>query len=108
MRKHQAFSLCRQYIYRYVQLMTKDGRRYQGYIENVDRDSVYLAIPNETGMRDGDRQYYPEYLYPGYGYPSYYPYPVDPYYPYPRRRRFRRLSLPLSFLAGIALGSLVF
>lgn len=114
MRKHQAYSLCRQLLYRFVQLTTKDGRTYRGYIENVDRDSVYLAIPREGGMREGDRQVYPDFLYPGYGYPSYYPYPEFPYYPYPdypyypRRRRLRRLAIPLSFLTGVALGNLVF
>lgn len=116
MHKHQAYSFCRQYIYRYVRLTTKDGRTHHGYIENVDRDKVYLAIPVDSGKRDGERQFYPDYLYPGYGYPSYYPYPDYPYYPYPdypyypypRRRRLRRLAIPLSLLTGVALGNLVF
>lgn len=111
MRKHQAYSLCRQYMYRYVQLTTKDGRTHHGYIENVDSDKVYLAIPKSSGMREGERQFYPDYLYPGYGYyPDYpyYPYPDYPYYPYfPYRRRFRRIAIPLSFLTGVALGNLI-
>lgn len=128
MHKQQAYHLCRQYMHRYVIITTKDGRKHDGFIENVDGDNVYLAVPR-GGMRGTGspshskdkegRQFIDPYGYPGYygygpipdygyGYSSY-PYPgyYGGYYPYPpRRRRFRRLALPLSFLTGVALGRL--
>lgn len=116
MHKHQAFSLCQNYVNQHVELTTKDGKVYRGFIESVDYDHVYLAVPRNSPQRQmeesrsgGDRQFglgYPGY---GYGYPPYgygydYAYPSYDIGPglYPRRR-FRRLAIPLAFLGGIAL-----
>lgn len=119
MHKRQAYSMCRQYVNQHVKVTTKDGKMYEGYIENVDQDHVYLAVPRNANDRDkgdstsgGERQF-------GFGFPGYYGYPYGypPYgygygYGYPSydiesglypRRRFRRFAIPLAFLGGIAL-----
>ena len=127
MHKHQAFSLCRQYINQHVQLTNKDGKVYKGFIENVDQDTVYLAVPKSQNFREteessngGNRQIfgypggyydygYPSYGYGGYGYGYGYGYPsYDIGYGLYPRRRFRRLGIPLAILGGIALSRLFY
>ena len=99
MHKHEAISICRSHMYRYVLVQTTDGHSIDGIIEHVDNDHVYLAVP--IGPEDAEaaetRGYYPPY-YPPYPpvYPGYYP----PYFP---RRRFRRVVLPLATLLGLSL-----
>lgn len=119
--KHHMHSLCQQYLNQHVQIQTQDHQMYQGIVESVDNDNVYLLIPDNTQMemdysqmgqmpaqQGMTRQWgygpgygYPGYGYPGYGYPGYgYPGYGYPYYPRPR---YRRLALPLAALGTIAL-----
>ncbi|MEB1807976.1 MAG: hypothetical protein LPK26_11920 [Bacillaceae bacterium] len=95
-------SLCQQYMNQHVMVQTADQQTYQGIIEHVDNDHVYLAVPmddmQQSGhgyMRSDERQW--GYPYAGFGYP-YAPYPF-----YPRPRPFQRLVLPLAALTAISL-----
>ncbi|OAZ50170.1 hypothetical protein [Paenibacillus polymyxa] len=116
-----AKTLCQQHMYRYVCVWVKDGTMYDGIVEHVDDEKIYLAVPmggeemenvnlpyppNNCGC--GSRAYggYASYPpYPPYPYPYPYPVPVPAYaygFPY-GRRRFNRLILPLAALTAISL-----
>lgn len=90
--KHQMYMLCQQYMHQPVMLQTHDHQVYQGIIEGVDSDHVYLLIPIHMNREDS-RQF---------GYSPYYPPYYYPYYPYPRPG-FQRLILPLAALTAISL-----
>ncbi|AOZ91730.1 hypothetical protein [Paenibacillus crassostreae] len=45
MEKFEAKQLCQQHIHRYVRVMIQDGRAVDGFIENVDDENIYLAVP---------------------------------------------------------------
>ncbi|MGJ9382962.1 hypothetical protein [Salipaludibacillus sp. CF4.18] len=113
MRQH-----CEEHMHRYVQVTTNDNRSFDGIVECVDEENLYLAVPNGGGEIAGgphdsagqgfgygyfdqadERQFFPGYG--GYGYPYYTPYP-QPYYPYYRPRRFQRLILPLAALTALS------
>ncbi|WP_068774372.1 hypothetical protein [Paenibacillus sp. FJAT-26967] len=97
MQKQEAQGLCQQHKYRYVLVQLNDGTMQDGFVEDVDDNYVYLAVPydgRENGSEDS-RAYGYGWGYPGF---SYYPYP----YPYPRRRFFRR-AFPLAALAALTL-----
>lgn len=89
MHLHEAYSLCRQYHYRYVRITMKDGSVYDGFIADVDRENVTLAIPigeaeekfKGKSMKGAD--------YRQFGFFS--------------RRRFRRRILPLALLSSVFL-----
>lgn len=142
MQKEEAIQLCRKHLHRYVMVQTRDGMAYDGIVENVDEENVYLAVPvaeqanaypehvnaypGHANAYPGQANVYPEhagvlpaammdgrpdgaafgYGYPGFGYPGYgfgfpgYGFPGYGYFP---RRRFRRLILPLTLLAGLSL-----
>lgn len=134
---HQMINLCKSHMHRYVLLQTRDGRNYDGIIEHVDEQNVYLAVPisdMDTGFREEDgnvqdkddlvdrneeemnqRQFiggygipgYPGYGYPGYGFPGY----GYPGYVYPRpgffRPRRRRFQRQILPLAALAALSLL-
>ncbi|MCU6707667.1 hypothetical protein M6D81_03000 [Paenibacillus sp. J5C_2022] len=80
--------ICQQHMHRYVLVQTAEGW-CDGFVEHVDDDMVYLAVPcGSDGMDE-------RVLYP-YGGPIY-PYPY-----YPRRRFFRR-RFPLGALLALSL-----
>ncbi|MCR2803186.1 hypothetical protein NQZ67_04750 [Paenibacillus sp. SCIV0701] len=74
-------------MHRYVMVQTSDGTLQDGFIEHVDDDMVYLAIPYCAGEVD-DRAFFP---YGGFGYPF-----------FPRRRFYRR-AFPLGALLALSL-----
>ncbi|WP_100371911.1 hypothetical protein [Bacillus sp. FJAT-45037] len=110
--------LCEQYMNQAVHTQLNGQPGYNGVVEYVDNEHLYLMVPvddngqymdmaymmNEmNGMQpfeqmqpSMDRQYYP--YYPYYQQPFYYP-----YYGYGRPRRWNRLILPLAALTAIAL-----
>ncbi|WP_431523689.1 hypothetical protein [Paenibacillus pabuli] len=104
-------------MHRYVCVQMKDGNHYDGIMENVDDDMIYLAVPvgpeaahhanwGPNAMPNampgaGYPVSHARGFYPGYGYPYPYPYPY-PYYGY-GRRRFNRLVLPLIGLTALTL-----
>lgn len=45
MHKEEAIQLCKKHINRYVLIHTADGMAYDGIVENVDDENVYLAVP---------------------------------------------------------------
>ncbi|WP_025028046.1 hypothetical protein [Caldalkalibacillus mannanilyticus] len=122
---------CVDHINRYVLIQTKDGYSYDGIVEHVDDQNVYLAVPigeeimsepmyqprdqvsapdqrvEQENPESGERQFYPGFGgYPGYGgfYPGYgYPAYGYPGYGFPRRRRFSPLILPLTAIAALSL-----
>ncbi|HZG55854.1 hypothetical protein [Paenibacillus sp.] len=113
MHKHEAIEICKQHIHKYVLIHTTDGMQYDGIVESLDDEYVYLAVPvgaaelapPQARALPGYYGYggYPGYAYgpgvAGYGYPGYgYGYPAYGY-----GGRFRRLALPLAALAAISL-----
>lgn len=95
MMKHEAHALCSQHINRFVRIQMHDGAIYDGVIEKVDDEHVYIASP-ELGENEERFLPYPGYgpiVGPGFGYgPGWYPYP-----------RFRRYGLPLAGLLALSL-----
>ncbi|ANE47311.1 hypothetical protein SY83_14720 [Paenibacillus swuensis] len=92
--------LCKDHMHRYVSVQTTDGGLYDGIVEDLDDEYLYLAVPaTEPDYRGFSPLGYP------YQRPPYYPYyPQYPYYQYPYgRRRFNRLGLPLAGLLGLSL-----
>jgi hypothetical protein len=111
MEKHQAQALCREHMHRYVLVQTHDGQQFDGIVENVDDDNLYLAVPN-WGTQTSDSRLTPfGFGYPGYGYGYGYPYGYGYGFPgygfgfgYPfYGRRFRRFGFPLASLAALSL-----
>jgi hypothetical protein len=91
MMKHEAHSLCKEHMNRFVRVQMQDGAVYDGVIENVDEEYVYMACPVRADEEDA--RYLP---YPGVGYGFGYPYG----YHYPR---YRRYGLPLAGLLALSL-----
>ncbi|MFC2949876.1 hypothetical protein [Virgibacillus sediminis] len=97
--QQQLYDFCRRYQHHLVRGEGTDGRTYDGIIESMDNENVYMLMPDGDNdwddYDDMDRQFYgyPEY---DYGYPGYdYGFPS---YGYPRRfRRFRRRRFPFFF-----------
>ncbi|MGX1828869.1 hypothetical protein ACWIE6_11490 [Paenibacillus taichungensis] len=114
MEKVEAKKLCKEHMHRYVCIQMHDGAHYDGIVEHVDDDMIYLAVPvgHEAAVNHANANWGPNMMpvtypahsrgfFPGYGYPYPYPYPY-PYYGY-GRRRFNRLVLPLIGLTALTL-----
>ncbi|WP_221563805.1 hypothetical protein [Alkalihalobacillus sp. TS-13] len=76
---------CKKHINQYVQCHMMDGKVYEGYVEKVDKQNIYLIIEVKYKKKPGmsqPRQYlgFPE---PGLG--------------------FERIILPLHFLTAVSL-----
>lgn len=98
MKNQEAHEICKKHMYRYVSVTLTGGAVYDGIVENVDDDNLYLAVPIGEMDQEQMRAFLPYgYPYPHYGYP--YPYPG---YGFPRRR-FRRQILPLAALLALSL-----
>ncbi|WP_059102819.1 hypothetical protein [Shouchella shacheensis] len=108
-RNGSMFEQCQQYTNYPVKLDTHEGHHWEGIIEYVDQENVYLLIPVDMqeqpmsltqlkheyeSFEGGDKRYYPGYG--GYGYPYPPPYRPRPY-------GWRRLALPLAGLTALAL-----
>lgn len=81
---------CEKHMNRYVMVQTSDGALHDGFVEHVDDEMVYLAVPYCPGEID-ERAFFP---YGGFGYGGY------PYFP---RRRFYRRGFPLAALLALSL-----
>ena len=100
MKNQEAHEICKKHMYRYVSVTMTSGVVYDGIVENVDDDNLYLAVPI-GGMDQEQMRAFLPYPYPGYGYP--YGYPGYGYgYGFPRRR-FARQILPLAGLLALSL-----
>ncbi|MGG4217397.1 hypothetical protein ABEW32_04090 [Paenibacillus jamilae] len=109
-----AKTLCQQHMHRYVCVWVKDGTTYDGIVEHVDDEKIYLAVPMGGEEVENVNLPYPpnncgcgSRAFGGYApySPYFYPYPVPAYaygFPY-GRRRFNRLVLPLAALTAISL-----
>jgi len=97
------YETCKQHMHSYVQVETTDGLKTDGIITGVDEESVYLAVPvsqNPAQMQQNNPNPSPTQFRGGYPYPGFQP---GYGYGYPRPRRFRRLIIPLAFLASLSL-----
>lgn len=50
-------TMCNHHMHRYVLVQTNDGNSYDGFVEHVDDQNVYLAIPigrMNTGYREDE------------------------------------------------------
>lgn len=88
--------ICVQYLHHYVRVKMEDGKEYEGLIEHVDGDHLYLLLPERSeglmmGQDQGLGTLEERQFYPGYGYPY-------PFYP-----GYRRFILPLAALTALAL-----
>ncbi|QNK55519.1 hypothetical protein [Paenibacillus sp. PAMC21692] len=88
-----AKSMCQAHMYRYVMVQTNDGCCVDGFVEHVDDEHVYLAVPHCLG--DWERAFLPYGGYGGFGGGFGYPF-------YPPRRFYRR-AFPLGSLLAISL-----
>ncbi|MEI3604909.1 hypothetical protein SPD48_04335 [Pseudogracilibacillus sp. SE30717A] len=93
------YEMCKQHMHSYVLVETTDGVKTDGIITGLDEENVYLAVPmsQNSPAAPGDPNVNPNqfgrYPFPGYG-------PGFGFYP---PRRFRRLVIPLTFLAALSL-----
>ena len=82
---------CKKYLYYHIILTTTDGNKFDGIIEDVDKDGITMLSGEEvmeqenTDQSDEQRQYY------------------DHRRPRRRFRRFRRRRFPIGNLATLAL-----
>lgn len=104
MNQQEAYNLCMKHIHRYVEISMKDGKKFDGIVESVDNENVYLAVPR-GGERQGDesRQFgfgYPGFGFGGFGYPGFgWGFPGYGW----GYGRFARLALPLALIGGLSL-----
>lgn len=77
---------CMKHMHRYVMAQSNDGSMQDGFVEHVDDEYIYLAVPYCPGEID-ERAFFP---YGGFG------------YGFPRRRFFRR-RFPLGGLIALSL-----
>ncbi|WP_438446223.1 hypothetical protein [Gorillibacterium sp. sgz5001074] len=99
---HEAHAMCMEHMGRYVRIQMHDGMVFDGVVEKVDEEHVYIACP-ETEAGGEEERYLP---YPGYGPgfgPFLPPYPGYAGYPYGYYPRFRRYALPLAGLLALSL-----
>ncbi|WP_052659313.1 hypothetical protein [Bacillus alveayuensis] len=100
----QIKDFCKKHRYYYMMMETDDGRQFDGIIENVERDRVYLLMPagDETDERSMENVHneeppYGYRIYGGYGLGFPYGYGGYGYDHFPRRfRRFRRYPFPFA------------
>jgi len=97
MNVQDAFVLCSSHMHRYVLVRTTDGGEYDGFVEYVDQEWLYLAVPLSVRETNNERAWYAA-AYPYV--PFYPPYPGYDYYP---RRPFGRVIIPLAALAALTL-----
>ncbi|WP_163879248.1 hypothetical protein [Paenibacillus favisporus] len=45
MEKFEAIELCKKHMYRYVRATMADGSVHDGFVESVDEEKLYLAVP---------------------------------------------------------------
>lgn len=106
--KTEMAEMCKKHMNKYVLVHTTDGLQYDGIVESIDDEYVYLAVPvGNTDLIPPQTRVFPGY----YGYGGY-PYGPGAYggysygypgYGYGYGGRFRRLALPLAALAAISL-----
>ncbi len=105
------YEKCKQHMHSYVLIETTDGVKTDGIITGLDEENLYLAVPTSQNnpLPAGDPNVNPNQIgripYPGYGPgPGFGPGPgYGPGYGYYPPRRFRRLIIPLTFLATLSL-----
>jgi hypothetical protein len=89
--KDDLFSILKDHVNKPVVIQTKDGYSYNGYIQHIDDENVYLGVPNNVpgpaGVQPGYQGYpqqptpnVPNQPYGGYQYDN--PYMNSPYTPY--------------------------
>ncbi|MDF2925525.1 MAG: hypothetical protein K0R57_4439 [Paenibacillaceae bacterium] len=88
MQTHEAYALCQTHMNKFVRIQMHDGAVYEGVIEKLDNEHVYIACPGRSGDGEEQARYFP---YPGWGGP----FGFGP--------RFRRFALPLFGLAALSL-----
>lgn len=98
--------LCKQHLNRCVRAELADGQAFEGIVEHVDEENVYLIIEiniNVNRTDEADEEDYRGFGY-GYGYPPYgYGYPIYGY-GYPGYSfGYGRLILPLAALTALTL-----
>ncbi|GIO34159.1 MULTISPECIES: hypothetical protein [Paenibacillus] len=116
MEKFEAKEICKKHMYRYVRATMADGSVHDGFIEHVDEERLYLAVPvGHENMpyhhgyaspyaggwdpcfrpEEDVRAFYPFVPY-GYGFGY-------PFFGFPYGRRFNRFILPLAGLTALSL-----
>lgn len=87
------YETCKQHMHAYVLVETTDGLKTDGIITGLDEENLFLAVPlsdsQESASQQPNQYYRDPYYGPGYGYRP--------------RRRFRRLVIPLAFLAALSI-----
>ncbi|WP_258000393.1 hypothetical protein [Bacillus sp. Marseille-P3661] len=94
--QHDLKDFCKKYMHHYVNMQTQDGMQFDGIIDGMDQENVYMLVP------DGDEETMDERFGVGFGVPYGYGFPWGyGYGGYPRRfRRFRRHRFPFYSIGG--------
>ncbi|MNW03236.1 hypothetical protein D3C71_1991420 [compost metagenome] len=88
MQIHEAHALCQAHMNKFVRIQMQDGAVYEGVVEKVDHEHVFIACPMRAEEGAADSRYFP---YGGWGGPW------NPGFGY------RRFALPLLGLTTLAL-----
>ncbi|WP_349410239.1 hypothetical protein [Pseudalkalibacillus sp. SCS-8] len=83
MHNQQMMKQCKKHLHQYVQCNMLDGKVYEGYVEKVDKQNLYLIVEVSYKKQPGGQQRkYMGFPDPGLG--------------------FQRIILPLHFLTAIS------
>lgn len=82
---------CKKYLYYHIILTMADGKKFDGIIENVDKDGITMLVGEEVMEQESENQSNEQRQYHNYDRPR------------RRFRRFRRRKFPIANLAALAL-----
>lgn len=83
MHSQQMLKQCKKHMNQYVQCNMLDGKVYEGYVEKVDKQNLYLIVEVHHKKKSGNERPYMGFPEHGLG--------------------FQRIILPLHFLTAISL-----
>lgn len=89
--KRNMHEMCKKYHHHFVQIETTEGKVFDGIVDGMDDDHVYLLIPIGDADRDDQRQFWGGFPHSPFGFGFGHPF----FFGIPRRfRRFGRFGFP--------------
>lgn len=71
MEKSEALAVCKKNMHRYVMAQTNDGMVYDGIVESVDEENLYLAVPTGEAEMTAPVANNPHHNYGDHAYRAY-------------------------------------